>query len=143
VMGTRFLAASEALIPKGYQDAVVGVKSGASGTVRTVLFDHLRGPNIWPAGYDGRAIINQTYVDAEGGMHLDVNSKLYAEALQGALPQYPESGQVPVGSGRLTMWAGSGVGLVNQVLPAAEIVKQTRKEVSESLEKIRTRCLAS
>lgn len=141
VMGTRFLAAKEALIPKGYQDAVIGVKSGSTATVRTELFDNLRGPNIWPKGYDGRAIINETYVDAEGGMHLDVNRSLYAEALEGGLPQYPEDGQVSVGKGRLTMWAGSGVGLVNQVLPAAEIVEQTRKEVYEMLGRISTRSL--
>jgi nitronate monooxygenase len=142
VMGTRFLAAEEALIPKGYQDAIVAVKSGTAATVRTDLFDKLAGPNIWPVGYDGRAIINRTYVDAEGGMHLDALRNVYSGAFEGRFPKYPESGQAPVGSGHLTMWAGSGVGLVNQVMPAAEIVEQTRKQVCESLEQIRASCHA-
>jgi nitronate monooxygenase len=140
-MGTRFLASDEALIPRGYRDAVINVKSGATGTIRSELFDKLRGPNIWPQGYDGRAVINKTYVDAEEGMRLDENAQLYAEALQNDLQQYPESDQMPIGAGRLTMWAGSGVGLVRQVLPAADIVDQTREELSDRLRKLSTRYL--
>lgn len=136
VMGTRFLAAEEALIPKGYQDAVVGVKNGSTATVRTELFDNLQGPSIWPKGYDGRGIINQTYADAEAGMHVDENSRLYAEALNGRVQQYPESGQSATGTGRLTMWAGSGVGLVDRVMPAVEIVEQTRHEVKQMLRRL-------
>ncbi|KAF7502698.1 hypothetical protein GJ744_005237 [Endocarpon pusillum] len=141
VMGTRFLAAKEALIPTGYQDAVVRVKSGATATVRAGLFDNLRGPNIWPKGYDGRGIVNETYVDAEAGMPLDENSRLYAEALDGRLQQYPESGQSATGTGRLTMWAGSGVGLVDRVMPAAEIVEHTRREVKEMVGRLGSKCL--
>lgn len=133
VMGTRFLAAEEALIPKGYQDAVVAIKSGSTGTIRTELFDNLRGPSIWPKGYDGRAIINGSYVDAEHGMALDANRRLYSEAIEGRLQQYPKKGEMSGETGRLTLWAGSGVGLVNEVLPAADIVGQTRKQVYEVL----------
>ncbi len=135
-MGTRFLAAEEALIPKGYQDAVVGIKSGSTETVRTGLFDTLRGPNTWPKGYDGRGIINESSVDAESGMHLDENRRLHTEATEGRLSQYPESGQMSKRTGRVTMWAGSGVGLVKEVLPAAKIVDQTRREVCEVLGRI-------
>lgn len=129
VMGTRFLASEEALIAKGYRDAVLSIKSGSTETVRSEVFDNLGGPNIWPQGYDGRAIINESYVDAEKGMHIDENRRLHAAAMEGDQPQYPEHGRKPAESGRVTMWAGSGVGLVNEVLHAAEIVDRTRKEV--------------
>jgi hypothetical protein len=39
------------------------------------------------------------------------------------------------------MWAGSGVGLVKRVMPAAEIVEKTREEVWELWGEIRNRFL--
>ena len=117
-MGTRFLAAEEALIPEGYQDALI---SGSTTTVRTGPFDKFRGPNVWLQGCDGGAMVHETYADAESGMHLDENCRLCAKALQGGLQQYPNSGSMSPKTGRLTMWAGSGVELANRVLPATEL----------------------
>ncbi|KAH7244091.1 uncharacterized protein BKA55DRAFT_595307 [Fusarium redolens] len=48
VMGTRFLAATEARISKGYQQEIIRAKDGAQCTTRTMLYNHLRGTTGWP-----------------------------------------------------------------------------------------------
>lgn len=32
------------------------------------MFDQYRGTNFWPAGYDGRGIVNETYKEAGAGV---------------------------------------------------------------------------
>lgn len=54
VMGTRFLASTEARISKGYQDAVVQATNGAVNTTRTLLYNHLRGTYGWPEPFSPR-----------------------------------------------------------------------------------------
>ena len=45
VMGTRFLASREASIAKGYQDDVLRMDDGGTSTVRTRVYDTLKGRN--------------------------------------------------------------------------------------------------
>ena len=52
VMGTTFLASTEASIAKGYQSDVVRTKDGGSTTVRTKLYDQLRGTTGWPEQFN-------------------------------------------------------------------------------------------
>lgn len=47
-MGTRFLAARETRISRGYQDEVVRASNGAVSTTRTLLYNHLRGTRGGP-----------------------------------------------------------------------------------------------
>ena len=61
VMGTRFLAAPETHVHAKYQEALLGVTDGGQTTIRSKLFDNLRGPNIWPYEYDGRSIIMESF----------------------------------------------------------------------------------
>jgi uncharacterized protein (UPF0335 family) len=49
---------------------------------RTRVYDNLRGTGFWPDGYGGRAIINESWRDAERGMEEEENKRLYAEALE-------------------------------------------------------------
>ena len=72
VMGTRFLASKEASISKGYQDDIFRMNDGGRTTVRTSLYDTLRGTE-WPHQYNARGIINQSHHDAENGMATDEN----------------------------------------------------------------------
>lgn len=128
VMGTRFLACKEANIAKGYQDDVLRTKDGGRSTVRTSLYDTLRGTE-WPRQYGGRGIINQSYLDAQNGMIKDENKRLYEEALQKGDHGWGESG-------RLTTYAGSGVGLVKEVKYAKEIIDEVRQDLSKVLSKL-------
>ena len=130
VAGTRFLAAREANIAKGYQNAVLRAKDGGLTTVRSHVYDTLRGTTDWPAQYGGRGVVNDSYVDAvEKGLAMEENKRLYDAALQRGDEGWNEDG------GRLTTYAGTGVGLVKKVMGADEIVRELREEGVEILER--------
>ena len=74
-MGTRFLASPEAEISLGYKKAVADANDGGSNTVRTTLYDRLRGTSGWPEGYNARGVINKSLRDSESGMDFEENQK--------------------------------------------------------------------
>ena len=128
VMGTRFLASKEASIAKGYQDDILRSNDGGRNTIRTCLYDALRGTE-WPRKYNARGIINQSYLDAQNGMVTDENKRLYQEALQ--------QGDLGWGqNGRVTAYAGCSVGLVKEVKYAKEIIDEVRQDISKVLSKL-------
>ncbi|KAI9739534.1 MAG: hypothetical protein M1834_006250 [Cirrosporium novae-zelandiae] len=131
VMGTRFLASKEAEIAKGYQQEILRAADGGTHTVRSKVYDTLRGFNDWPAAYGGRGVINQSYLDAERG-HVDSNNmKMYAEALKQG-----DEGWGP--DGRLTTYAGTAIGLVREVKHAGDIVQEVQKDALKILKNIGT-----
>lgn len=133
VMGTRFLGSVEAGIARGYQDEVLRTCDGGVNTVRSTVYDRVRGITGWPSRYDGRGIINRSYTDAtEGGMDDDANRALYAQELEKG-----DSGWGP--RGRLTTYAGTGVGLVKATLPAATILNQVRREARDAILRLKMR----
>lgn len=128
-LGTRYLAAPEANITKGYRDAVLGASDGGVWTKRTKLYDTLRGTRDWPARYGGRGVLNETYFDSEKGISLEENQKLYDEALK--------KGDEGWGTNaRLATYAGAGVGLAKGVKPAASITEEVRDDARRILKQI-------
>lgn len=130
VMGTRFLATPEANIAQGYRAEVLRAADGGVSTVRSTVYDRVRGIYGWPERYDGRGVINQSYVDAvERGMSDEENRARYESELQkGDLGWGP--------GGRLTTYAGTGVGLVRETIPAAEIVQKCRQEAMDIIQRL-------
>ncbi|GAM41872.1 hypothetical protein TCE0_042r15333 [Talaromyces pinophilus] len=124
-MGTRFLAASETRISRGYQNEVVRADDGAVNTTRTLLYNHLRGTFGWPEEYMPRTIINKSYIEQQGGASFEDLKKLHDEAQKAG-----DSGWGP--EGRLATYAGASVGLVREVKDAGAIVR----EVQEATQKI-------
>jgi len=129
VMGTRFLASHEANIAKGYQKAVLNSKDGGMTTVRSSVYDQLRGTTDWPPGYGGRGITNQSYTDSLSGMTLEDNKKLYDAALKQGDEGWGERG-------RLTTYAGTGIGLAREVKAAREIVQEVRRDAIDRLQHV-------
>jgi nitronate monooxygenase len=130
VMGTRFLASSEAKIARGYQDEVLRASDGGTSSVRSTVYDRVRGILSWPARYDGRGIINKSYIDAVNGMSDEENRALYEEELRkGDLGWGPDA--------RLTTYAGTGVGLVNERLRAAEIIANVIQEAQDIIRRLK------
>jgi nitronate monooxygenase len=127
VMGTRFLAAKEARVSKGYQGDIVRVKDGGQNTARTTLYDELAGRTDWPPEYDGRNVVNQSILDHSEGVDFEENKKRYQEATKKGDDGWGENG-------RLTSYVGSAVGLVREVVGAEVIVKTVRNEAVASLE---------
>ncbi|GES63014.1 putative oxidoreductase [Aspergillus terreus] len=130
VMGTRFLASPEANIAQGYRAEILRAADGGVSTVRSTVYDRVRGIYGWPERYDGRGVINQSYVDAvERGMSDEENRARYESELQkGDLGWGP--------SGRLTTYAGTGVGLVRETIPAGEIVQKYRQEAMDIIQRL-------
>ncbi|KIV77910.1 hypothetical protein PV11_09682 [Exophiala sideris] len=127
-LGTRFLACDEAVIAKGYQNQVLNVTDGGASTVGTTIYDVVRGIHGWPRAYNGRGIANRTYRDAEQGKSEAENVEKYKEAMQQG-----DAGWGP--EGRMTTYAGTGVGLVRQVMSAGDIVRSVQKEAIHTLQK--------
>jgi len=129
VLGTRFLASPESMIANGYQKELLRAADGGINTTRTRIYDSVRDIHGWPKEYDGRGVINRTYIDASDGLSEVKNRELYREALhQGDEGYGPE--------GRLCTYAGTGVGLVKTIMPAGEIVTSTREEANRLLYRV-------
>ncbi len=128
LMGTRFAAAQEALWTDEKKAAVAEAKG--DDTVRTEVFDILRRGSPWPIPYNGRALRNAVADRWHGNEaalyeNLDEERARFADAdARGDL-----SGNV--------VWAGEGVDLIHDVLPAGAIVERT---VTEAVEREGTLC---
>lgn len=125
-MGTRFLASPEAEISNGYRNDVLRVSDGGANTARTSVYDKLRGTVGWPVTYNGRGVLNNSFWDHQKGMTEEENKKLYAEALKQGDEGWGEDG-------RVTAYAGTGIGLVQKVQPAGMIVKEVRDSANQLL----------
>ena len=127
-LGTRFLACQEAVIAKGYQDEVLRMRDGGVSTVMTTIYDKVREINGWPEAYVGRAVANRTFLDAAHGMGDAENVAMYKKAMQ--------MGDAGWGSeGRMTTYAGTGIGLVKEVMSAKDIVKSIQQEAIRILKR--------
>ncbi|GAA6033548.1 hypothetical protein JCM8097_001449 [Rhodosporidiobolus ruineniae] len=119
VSGTAFTVASESLLPSRQKDLLIRAQSGAE-TVRGVKLDIARdgGKNYWPPGYcDGRGLKSLTTADADAGATDQELAARYKQAV--------EEKDVE----RLITWAGTGVGDVDAIRPANEIVQRLTSEV--------------
>jgi nitronate monooxygenase len=120
-IGTRFLATPEAKINPGYQRAILAGNDGGQSTVRTQLWNHLRGQTDWPAAYDARGLINASWRDHIAGLPFEQNKQLHDQAVQTGEGAWGEK------DGRTATYAGTNVGLVKELKPAAKVVKEIRE----------------
>ena len=121
VMGTRFLAANEARISRGYQNEILRAEDGAVNTTRTLLYNHLRGTYGWPAGYSPRTIINKSFEEHQAGASFEELKKRHDEAAKTG-----DKGWGP--EGRLATYAGASVGLIHDLKKAEDIVRDVQKD---------------
>lgn len=131
-LGTRLLACKEAVIAKGYQDEILRAHDGGVHTVNTKVYDVVRGISGWPSTYSGRGVVNQSYLDAVAGMNDEENEARYKEEIKRG-----DAGWGP--DGRMTTYAGTGIGLVREVKSAKEIVEEIQREAVERLRESTTR----
>ncbi|PVH78514.1 inosine monophosphate dehydrogenase [Cadophora sp. DSE1049] len=126
VMGTRFLASKEGDIAAGYQNEILRAQDGGQSTVRTPLFDALTGRNNWPVQFDGRSIVNGSTKDSDAGVPFEENQAKFKKALQQGDKGWGEDG-------RLTTYAGTGIGLIHEVQAAEDIVHDARESARAAL----------
>lgn len=126
VMGTRFLAAAEAGIAKGWQREIVRNSDGGISTIRSTLCDRLKETKGWPTWYDGRALANKGHEDERAGLTDKEHVALYKQEMsQGDDAWGPQ--------GRMVAYAGTGVGLIKGVKSAAAIVEEVLKDAQQAL----------
>jgi nitronate monooxygenase len=130
VMGTRFLAASEARISRGYQNEVVRASDGAASTTRTLLYNHLRGTFGWPEEYSPRTIFNRSFIEQQEGKSFEELKKLHDEAAKAG-----DKGWGP--EGRLATYAGAAIGLIHDVKGARDIVHDVREDALNRIGRLR------
>lgn len=128
-MGTRYLASHEAEIAIGYQQEVVRASDGGQTTIRSSVYDELRGTTDWDSRYGGRGVTNKSYDDAISGMNFEENKKLYAKAVEQG-----DQGWGP--HARMTTYAGAAVGLVRSVDSAGKITSEVREGASKILSRL-------
>ena len=126
-LGTRLLACDEASIAKGYQNEVLRVGDGGVSTVASTIYDTVRGFRDWPQTYAGRGVANRTYLDAVHGITEEENVELYKKSVK-----LGDSGWGP--EGRMCTYAGTGIGLVREVMSAADIVRSVQQEAMAILQ---------
>lgn len=114
VFGTRFLLSPQSLYTDKQREVLLA--ADASKSVRTMAFDEARGSTGWPEGIDGRGIRNATVDDFESGVEPSVLRAKYAEAAAKGDTE------------RIIVWAGTGVGSMNRIQPAKDIVRELHDE---------------
>lgn len=136
-IGTRFLASEEASVAREYRERVLMAQ--AADTVYTTLFDF-----GWP-GAPHRALRNSTYqawVDAGRPSHGgrpgedDVLATHTSGYQVRRYESYTASAELDGDIEALALFAGQGVGLVEQVQPAADIVQEIANEARETIKNL-------
>jgi len=122
LMGTRFYASQEA---QGHPEAKRRiVEASGDDTLRSIVFDISR-RNVWPAPYTGRVIRN---AHAERWFGREVELMQHREEAQ-RYAEARERGDFDIAA----VIAGEAVGLIHEVLPAAEIVNRVVSEAQARL----------
>lgn len=124
VLGTRMLFTPEAEYSEAQKKLLV--EAGTATTKRTRAFDEARGTLGWPEGVDGRGLINETVRDYEAGVGEN------AESRQGKYKEAESKGD----QSRIVTWAGTGVGLIHEVKPAAEVVEEVTREAILAIKRL-------
>jgi NAD(P)H-dependent flavin oxidoreductase YrpB (nitropropane dioxygenase family) len=126
LLGTRFLATDEAPVEQAYKDAIVA--SDGSDTVVTTLSDSLSGRD-WPGAW---ARVKRTrFVEQWLGREPELRrrrARLWQEV--GALQESNADDGL--------MWIGQSAGLIDEVKPAGDVVREIVAEAEEILRSLPT-----
>ena len=114
LVGTRFSASHEALTAPRAKERIV--QASGDATIRTTVFDVVRGFDGW-AGITGRALRNR-FTDTWHGREAALRERMATEgkAYYAAVDNQDFDTAL--------VFAGEGVDLIDEILPAAEIVRR-------------------
>lgn len=111
-LGTALYASEEAIDTAAAKQRLVD--HGGDDTVRSVIYDIVRGPN-WPEGYNGRSLrsaLTDQWLGREAELLADPDAEI--DRYQQAVADQDMSIRV--------VWAGEGIDAITAVEPAAAIV---------------------
>lgn len=123
LMGTRFWAASEALVHARHHEAIVA--ANGDETIRTSIVDIAR-QIPWPSGFTARVRRN-AFTNRWHGREAALSAAAAAEA-----PRYRQAFAEgdPENAG---VWFGEAAGLINDIRPAAAIIDAMAREAEALL----------
>ncbi|KAK8101357.1 hypothetical protein PG999_011731 [Apiospora kogelbergensis] len=122
VLGTKFMVAAESDAQDFKKQTIFSTSDGGMNTVKSYLHDHVQGNMSWPDLYDGRAVVHPCYREHEAGVPLNENAAKFKSA--------KDAGD----NSKMVTWSGTGIGLIKESLPAAEMVKQLRDSATKTLQ---------
>ena len=129
LLGTRLWAASEALVKEGHHRAIV--EANGDGTVRTQVADIAR-QIAWPRGFTAR-IARNAFTDQWHGREEALEKNLAVEG-----PKYRQA--FAAGDPDHTaVWFGEAAGLIDQIEPAADIVRRMTTEAAAHIKHLADR----
>jgi nitronate monooxygenase len=123
LMGTRFYASVEADAPEQAKQRICAAKSGE--TVRGVVFDWSR-KLMWPAPFTARSLPND-HLRRWSGREIELMQRVDDVAEEYAAAR--AAGNFDIAA----VFAGESVGLIHDIVPAAEIVGRIVTEAEQSL----------
>ncbi|KAJ7848390.1 hypothetical protein B0H13DRAFT_2238650 [Mycena leptocephala] len=114
-----------ALLTMGAAGVVLGTRflftADLNATVCTLAYDEVNRTMGWPPLHDGRAIRNRVMDDVEEGLSLDERLRRFDES--------KEKGE----DDKLVIWAGVAAGLTNEIMPAADVLREFHEEAVKKL----------
>jgi NAD(P)H-dependent flavin oxidoreductase YrpB (nitropropane dioxygenase family) len=140
-MGTRFLCSEETQVLRAYKERVTRAK--AEDTVYTLLFDV-----GWPNAAH-RVLKNKEVAEWEAASRPETGKRLGEGSTLGTMqiagttidvPRYAVFPPMPGFSGdieRMALYAGESCELINDIKPAAQIVREVVHEAEEALAQLR------
>jgi NAD(P)H-dependent flavin oxidoreductase YrpB (nitropropane dioxygenase family) len=120
LLGTRFLATDEAPVPAFYKEAIVG--SDGDDTVLTTLADSLSGRD-WPGAWD--RVLRTRFVDEWLGREPELRRR--RSEIWEKLGQAEEENDAEYA----LLWMGQSAGLIDAVVPAADVVREIVRDAEE------------
>ncbi|EQB47313.1 hypothetical protein CGLO_13554 [Colletotrichum gloeosporioides Cg-14] len=129
VMGTRFVATNEAMSAQLHKELLVNTKDGGVSTWKHDFHDKLVDSKLWKPGYDGRAIVGDIHREYHvlGGKTATVEES--RERLKTGWSE--DEGKKMIGK-----WSGAGVGLINEIKPAGEVVVEVREAARKRIQEL-------
>ncbi|WFD27150.1 nitronate monooxygenase [Malassezia nana] len=127
LVGTRFLLTPEATYSDAQKERLLRAQS--TDTVRSLAFDDARGTPDWPKGIDGRGLRSVTVDEYDAA----------AQGQEGPVPGQPERHARYVqalqegDTDRQIIWAGTGIGQVTKIQPAAQAVQHLHTTTVQAL----------
>lgn len=123
LVGTRFWATEEAVVPVRAHTRAVA--ADGDETIRTNVYDIVRTYD-WPAEYNGRVLRNR-FIDRWHGREAELTAHLAeaADEFRDAVSQQDFD--------IANMIVGEGVGLVQEILPAGEVVRRMTQDAADRL----------
>lgn len=125
LLGTRFLATPEAPIPPSYKQAIL--KSDGHDTLLTEISDIAQG-RVWPGAMS--RVVRNRFIERWAGREWEVRQRQHEIARQLAAARERDDPQ------ESNLQMGQTAGLIREIIPAADIVRQV---VAEAERIIRTR----